>query len=201
MGNHDQPRIASRYGVGRVDGMLTLLLTLPGVPVTYNGDEIGMLDNRDIPWEDTLDPQACNLNPDDFVSASRDAQRTPFQWDLSDYSGFTDATIAAPWLPVNPNYPSLNLELQMEAAKSIYKYYNQLVEFRQNEVFERGSFESHAFSDEVFGYRRTLGDVTFVVLINFSETEQIVDINDLGVGFPIHSHVVVAGSTTSYEAE
>jgi alpha-glucosidase len=59
-----------------------LLLTLPGVAVTYNGDEIGMLDHRDISWEDTLDPQACNTNdPKNYKWASRDPQRTPFQWD------------------------------------------------------------------------------------------------------------------------
>jgi alpha-glucosidase len=50
--------------------------TLPGVAVTYNGDEIGMLDYRDISWEDTLDPQACNTNdPNNYKDASRDPQR------------------------------------------------------------------------------------------------------------------------------
>ena len=46
LGNHDKPRVGSRYGTDRVDGMLMLLLLLPGVAVTYNGDEIGMVDNR-----------------------------------------------------------------------------------------------------------------------------------------------------------
>lgn len=83
LGNHDKPRFGSRYGTERVDGLLTLLLTLPGVAVTYNGDEIGMLDYRDISWEDTLDPQACNTNdPENFKDASRDPQRTPFQVQL-----------------------------------------------------------------------------------------------------------------------
>jgi len=58
LGNHDKPRVGSRYGTERVDGMLMLLLLLPGVAVTYNGDEIGMLDFRyGISWEDTVDPQ------------------------------------------------------------------------------------------------------------------------------------------------
>lgn len=58
LGNHDKPRVGSRYGIERVDGMLMLLLLLPGVAVTYNGDEIGMVDFRDgISWADTRDPQ------------------------------------------------------------------------------------------------------------------------------------------------
>lgn len=62
LGNHDKPRVGSRYGVDRVDGMLMLLLLLPGVAVTYNGDEIGMVDFRDgISWEDTKDPQVMTL--------------------------------------------------------------------------------------------------------------------------------------------
>jgi alpha-glucosidase len=50
LGNHDKPRFGSRYGKERIDSMLTLLMTLPGISVTYNGDEIGMLDHRDISW-------------------------------------------------------------------------------------------------------------------------------------------------------
>jgi alpha-glucosidase len=58
LGNHDKPRVGSRYGQTRIDGMLMLLLLLPGVAVTYNGDEIGMVDFRDgISWDDTRDPQ------------------------------------------------------------------------------------------------------------------------------------------------
>lgn len=58
LGNHDKPRVGSRYGVERIDGSLMLLLLLPGVAVTYNGDEIGMVDFREgISWEDTRDPQ------------------------------------------------------------------------------------------------------------------------------------------------
>lgn len=64
LGNHDQPRVGSRYGSDRIDGMLMLLLLLPGVAVTYNGDEIGMVDFRyGISWEDTRDPQVFFLIP------------------------------------------------------------------------------------------------------------------------------------------
>lgn len=60
LGNHDKPRVASRYGFERSDGIIAITMTLPGVAVTYNGEEIGMQDFRSISWEDTKDPQACN---------------------------------------------------------------------------------------------------------------------------------------------
>lgn len=180
---------------------MTLLLTLPGVAVTYNGDEIGMIDSRDIPWEDTLDPQACNTNdPNNYKWASRDPVRTPFQWDSSAYAGFKEAAGAEPWIKVNPNYVTLNLAAQQAAAKSYYKFYKQLAQFRNDEVFVNGIFESHAFNDEVFAFRRTLGSKSFVILINFGGNQHTLNVNALNVNFPAQSSVVVAGSRSSYDA-
>lgn len=181
--------------------MMTLLLTLPGVAVTYNGDEIGMLDSRDIPWEDTVDPQACNTNdPFNYKDASRDPVRTPFQWDSTAYAGFKDAIGAEPWIKVNPNYPTLNLAAQQAAPKSFYKLYKRLAQFRNDEVFISGDFSSHAFNDEVFAYRRTLGAKSYVVLINFAGNNHTVNVNELNAGFPAQSVVAVAGSRSSYNA-
>lgn len=67
--------------------MTMLEMILPGVAVTYNGEEIGMLDKRDISWEDTKDPQACNAGRDKYQSQSRDPNRTPFQWDSTINAG------------------------------------------------------------------------------------------------------------------
>lgn len=64
--------------------MITLLL--PGVSVTYNGEEIGMEDTW-ISWEDTKDPQGCNAGKDGYEKASRDPARTPFQWDNTTSAG------------------------------------------------------------------------------------------------------------------
>lgn len=79
MGNHDNPRTESRYP-GRGDQMTMLAMILPGVAVTYNGEEIGMTDKTDISYEDTQDPQACNAGPDKYQLVSRDPNRTPIQW-------------------------------------------------------------------------------------------------------------------------
>lgn len=64
-----------------------LSMILPGMAVTYNGDEIGMVDKRDITWEATQDPQACSAGKEKYVSVSRDPERTPFQWDKTKNAG------------------------------------------------------------------------------------------------------------------
>lgn len=79
MGNHDQKRLVSRLGEARVDLYNILLKTLPGISITYQGEEIGMTDLI-ISWKETVDPQACNTDPTRYHSFSRDPARTPFQW-------------------------------------------------------------------------------------------------------------------------
>lgn len=201
LGNHDRARFASRYGRQRIDGLLTLLLTLPGVAVTYNGDEIGMEDFRDISWEDTLDPPACNFGKDFYKSESRDPVRTPFQWDGTAYAGFmNDVQGVKPWIQVHPNYMNVNLQLQRDHPKSYFKYYQQLSLLRQNNTFVFGDFKSTAVTDDVFGFVRWLdGDATYVILINFGDKEITLNINSLGVGFGEQSRIVVAGSTSEYD--
>lgn len=62
---------------------------LPGVAVTYYGEEIGMEDSY-IPWELSKDPLALNLGRENYLSVSRDKVRTPFQWDKSVSAGKCD---------------------------------------------------------------------------------------------------------------
>ncbi|EFN63688.1 Maltase 1 [Camponotus floridanus] len=131
MGNHDKSRTASRYP-GRGDQMIMLEMILPGIAVTYNGEEIGMLDKRDISWEDTQDPQACNAGKDKYQNLSRDRNRTPFQWDATKNAGFSKANHT--WLPVHENYIELNLAKQKIANESHYKIYTSLIKMRQREA-------------------------------------------------------------------
>lgn len=78
LGNHDRSRVASRYGKDLSEALAILSMTLPGIAVVYNGEEIGMTDHREISWEDTTDPQACNTNSSYYKEVSRDPVRTPF---------------------------------------------------------------------------------------------------------------------------
>src|SRR5579863_3395431 len=93
LGNHDQPRIASRIGVQQARVAAMLLLTLPGTVTLYNGEEIGMR-NVPIPPEEVQDPAEKN---EPGIGQGRDPERTPMCWDESQGAGFTTGV---PWLPL-----------------------------------------------------------------------------------------------------
>src|SRR2546423_145559 len=101
LSNHDNPRAVSRYAGGdmsrgRRRGRLAalMLLTLRGTPFIYYGEEIGMAD-APIPGDRVVDV------------AGRDPERTPMQWDSSATAGFTNGD---PWLPVNPETATVNVD-------------------------------------------------------------------------------------------
>jgi alpha-glucosidase len=181
-----------------VHGLTFLQLTLPGIAFIYNGDEIAMQDHRDISWDDTTDPWACNTNdPSDFSGLSRDPARTPFQWDATTNAGFNQD--ASTWLPVHPNYTDNNLAAQMSDKKSFYQIYKQLLHLRKNSTFVSGDFESRVLSENVFGYTRSTSDETFVILINTGNRSEVVNVNDLTVKLADESEILLASMLTGYD--
>lgn len=102
-----------------VDGLNSLNMLLPGVAITYQGEEIGMRDGY-VSWEDTVDVAACNQGtPEDYLDFSRDPARTPYHWDNTTSAGFSTNTKT--WLPVAQDYMEINLKAQREAERSHYK--------------------------------------------------------------------------------
>ncbi|GAB0089226.1 uncharacterized protein DMENIID0001_037380 [Sergentomyia squamirostris] len=177
LGNHDRPRVASRFGKDLVDVMNMLVQTLPGVAVTYYGEEIGMEDFRGISWEDTKDPQACGSNETVYQQFTRDPVRTPMQWDDSTNAGFS--TGANTWLPVHPDYASNNLAQQMTEERSTFKLYQELLKMRVDHALEHGDFESVAL-DNVFAYIRHMeGHDSLVVALNLGSTQATVDLSPI----------------------
>lgn len=73
-------------GVEFVDAMNIIQATLPGIMVTYNGEELGMEDTF-IRWDQTTDPGGLLMGPDHYQVGSRDPERTPMQWDTTQNSG------------------------------------------------------------------------------------------------------------------
>ena len=98
---------------------------------------------------------------------SRDNARTPFQWDAGPNGGFTTGR---PWLGVNHNCAEINLASQEDGPDSSWSWYKDLCALRkEREVLRRGDFEALETGDQVFAYRRSLGEERMTVILNFSD--------------------------------
>lgn len=136
-GSHDHSRVASRVGIEKVHMVNTIVLTLPGASVTYYGEEIGMQDNRRF-----------------TINDSRDPNRTPMQWNSGVGAGFTTRNAEDTWLPIHPNYVSINVQAQREQIGSTYKYFQSLTTLRKTKAFREGSFNLRVISENVLAFTR-----------------------------------------------
>ncbi len=118
LGNHDQPRIASRIGKLQARVAAMLLFTLPGTLTMYYGEEIGMT-NVPIAPEQVQDPAEKN---EPGIGQGRDPERTPMCWDQSPFAGFTTGV---PWLPLGEDRSSVNVAVgaagQLHRSCMIYQ--------------------------------------------------------------------------------
>jgi len=174
-GNHDQPRIASRFGSEQARLLALLQLTLPGLPVIYNGEELGM-ENADIAPNEMQDP-AGNYTPG--IGMGRDPQRTPLQWSAEQYAGFSQAK---PWLPVGEHYTTLNVKNETSDNDSFLTLYRALLALRRNDITLRdGDFQLTSQNpSQVLTYRRQSSEGGYIVALNFSSEVKKVDIGSPG---------------------
>ncbi|EDS30629.1 alpha-amylase [Culex quinquefasciatus] len=195
LGNHDNKRLASRLGVSRADLYNIVLNTLPGIAVTYNGEELAMEDVF-ISWKDTVDPAGCNTNPKEFMKYTRDPTRTPFQWDDSVSAGFS--TNSTTWLPVSPYYKQNNYKLQKAAPRSHLKIYKALLRLRKQRTLREGTFDMKVV-DNMLIYKRELADVsTIVVVLNFNKNRRVVDLSTVFDGLPLEFEIITSSMQTNY---
>ncbi|GIV57276.1 MAG: alpha-amylase [Rhodothermaceae bacterium] len=161
LGNHDEQRIATRYGRAQSRVAAMLLLTLRGTPTLYYGDEIGMREGV-IPPEQQQDPWGLRV-----PGLGRDGCRTPMQWDASHAAGFT--TAPEPWLPVNDDYPTVNVAAELEDPRSMLTLYRRLLALRRQwPALHRGTYAPvDGTPDDTFVYQRRDGDQTVLVALNF----------------------------------
>lgn len=189
-GNHDIHRFATRYGYQNHRSVAMLLLTLWGIPTLYYGDELGMEDVF-IPLEQRIDPWGIKMPESDF---GRDPERTPMQWDSSLNGGFTTGQ---PWLPLADDYQQVNVAVQTNDAQSTLRFYQRLLQLRRElPALHNGAF---AFVDglpqAVLGYVRAAADKRLLVLINFSDQPQDVDIS----GVSDHVETLLSSDFVSHE--
>lgn len=161
LGNHDQHRVATRLGPENVDGFNMIMTLMPGVGISYDGEEIGM-ENGNMTYEQGKDPKA--RDPAIFYQESRDFERTPYQWDNTTNAGFNEG--ADPWLPVSVKYLDTNLYYQnISDGLSHYKVYQKLMELRKLPAATNGSTEISTVSNDVLTLVRSDRDGNKIALL------------------------------------
>jgi glycosidase len=177
MGNHDEVRFASRVGVALARQVAVLLLTLRGTPTLYQGDELGMT-NVDIPQDQVQDPYGIRV-----PGKGRDGCRTPMQWTPGPNAGFSAPGVQT-WLPLAPDYPQKNVEVELQDPASFLNLYRALLAFRrQSMALQAGSYRPVDGTPQgTYVYLREFGSQKLLVALNFIAGEKIVSLPDLGKG-------------------
>jgi len=194
--NHDLPRIVSRWGSDskyRVESakmLATLLHLMQGTPYIYQGEEIGMTNNKFESIEDYRDIETLNMIEDrlsrgftmDQINKSietkgRDNARTPMQWNDSSNAGFSSSK---PWIETNKNFQDINVQSQIGKEDSILEHYKNLIKLRRSseysEVIKNGTFNMiYKDNPNIFAYYRKYENQKILVLCNFYEEELVLD--------------------------
>ncbi|MCL5996179.1 MAG: alpha-amylase family glycosyl hydrolase [Chloroflexi bacterium] len=117
-GNHDIPRINECRDVDDLKVIYAFLLTMPGVPALYYGDEIGMRNVKGLPSKEG-----------GYV---RTQARTPMQWDDSSNAGFSTAPATALYLPIDPDPQRPTVAGQVDAPDSLLSFVRDMVQLRRS---------------------------------------------------------------------
>ena len=186
--NHDTNRSVSRFGINTKKYRYEAATFLPmitffgwGIPYIYQGEEIGMTNSAFESLEDFKDPVSHfvygmmrRLHIPDKAALSmlrfgaRDNCRTPMQWNASVNAGFNEG--AETWQAVNPNYREINAEKDMASERSIYRFYQKLLEIKKSEdvLIYGNTIEYYPDDANIIAYSRTYEGKRFFVMGNFS---------------------------------
>ncbi len=165
LSNHDRSRLATRVGVDRVRGALTLLLTLRGTPTLYYGDELGL---PDAPVAAPRVRDCAALRTGD-LTLGRDPERMPMPWTRDRHAGFTDPDVE-PWLPVPSWATGLSVAAQEVDPRSTLRMVRSLVRYRHaSDALRRGSVSVLSDDDELLVLRRESPRETLLVAISLTD--------------------------------
>ncbi len=157
----------------KIELMNSLLFSLPGTPVVYYGDEIGMGDN--------------------FYLGDRDGVRTPMQWSSDKNAGFSSANPQSLYLPViiDPeyHYESKSIETQQHNPSSLLWWMKRLIAVRRRyTAFQRGDIQLvPSNNSHVFAFLRRSPEEILLVVANFSRYPQLayLELADLSGAVPV----------------
>lgn len=174
LGNHDETRIASRYGEAGSRLAVMMLLTLRGTPTLYYGDELA-IPQADIPADRQQDPWGRRL-----PGIGRDGCRTPMAWSDEPSAGFTQGD--EPWLPLHDDFRRRNVERQLESAASPLNLTRLLLALRKaTPALQIGGYRAlDQEAEECFVFLRTLDATSVLVALNFGDAERSVGLPGKG---------------------
>lgn len=146
--NHDQNRVMSVFNGNEEKAKLAavILLTSPGTPFIYYGEEIGMQGKK----------------PDEDI-------RLPMQWNADENAGFTTGS---PWRALNKEYTRVNVAIQESDPNSLLNLYRALIRLRVEHPALRGGSISvlETGNTGVYAFLRSNGDENILVLVNLKGT-------------------------------
>jgi alpha-glucosidase len=177
LSSHDHPRQWSVFGDGKHNDQIAKLTAaatlLPrGTALMYYGEEIGMA---------TMPPsqlQTFPTGPKRPRADDRDGERTPMQWTPDKRGGFTTGS---PWLPVESDVDTHNVESEKSNADSVLTWYRNLLQLRHTPVFRDGAYiPLDSGNASVFAFARSTSDRhSTLVVLNMSGKEQNVSIKGM----------------------
>lgn len=149
--NHDQDRVMSVLGgnVEKAKNAAFILLTSPGTPYIYYGEEIGMLGRK----------------PDELI-------RRPMQWSTGAFGGFSTAT---PWEDLDPTFLKINVQDQTENPNSLLSTYRNLIAVRSaHPALSLGNYVPVDSNNRgVYAYLRQKDDETLLMVVNLTKNVMI----------------------------
>ena len=197
--NHDNPRLDARYGDGVHDSDIervisTILFASRGASLFYYGDEIGMKTTPPTRKEDVKDPVGLTGWPKD---KGRDGERTPMQWDAAPNAGFTSAS-AKPWLPVPPDYTTINVKAEEASPDSLFAWYQALIRLKKTNPALASGAETMLDPDNpsvLSWVRKGPDNLSVVVSVNFKPEPQTVSLSVPGPGATLKTLLKTPGGT------
>ena len=146
--NHDQNRAMSVFNgdTGKAKAAATLLLTSPGTPFIYYGEEIGMQGQK----------------PDEDI-------RLPMQWNPEVHAGFS---AGIPWRAPASDYPQVNIAAQDDDPDSLLNHYRELIRLRsESTALNRGAITLlDTENSGVYAVLRSSADQTILVIVNLEKS-------------------------------
>lgn len=174
LSNHDVVRAVSRWAGDyqsdpRIANLLIVLLgSLRGTVFLYQGEELGLPETK-VAFDDLQDPWGKYLYP---KWQGRDGCRTPMPWQAQggDF-GFSDKALVRPWLPVNPAYAALAVDVQEADPRSTLNFTRAFLKWRkgQRALIEGNISFFDTGEEDVLGFTRGHGGETRICLFNMGD--------------------------------